>query len=300
MTLQLDQTEFIRAPAKWCGGNDTQGTFNISSTLRTCFPEIVISDNLTVKKSLRLMRDTLALSGIRYAMTFGSFLGSLRYHGRMPFDCDFDLLVHWKDHKRALQALLQLASDPTSQMRVIDLTPAGANAKVGLACGRSTLWMNPDNWTEFGSSVTFDNGIPTGYSWKPFLKMTKSCEIYVDIYANAHDYFVLGRSSEPQPIYRPLEGTLFRIFEGARGFLEDHYGVSLDMCMPKTPLMVRGQFKHLPRNCPQLMVACTTLDALYPRVFKFEVANPPALYEVGLKLDKEGKCWIHSVFLIRS
>ncbi|VDD77109.1 unnamed protein product [Mesocestoides corti] len=300
IVLELHRNEFIQAPAKWCNGKSTRRKFNISNTLRTCFPKFFLSKNSVVKRSLRLIRDALALSEIRYVMTFGSLLGSLRYHKRMPFDCDFDLQVHREDHERALQALLKLASDPTSQMRVFDLTPAGANAKVGLACGRSTSWMNPDNWTEFGPSVTFYNGIPTVDDWDLFLKVMGSCGTYVDIYTNTNDDMVLDRLSEYQPIYRPLEGTLFRVFDGAHTYLEETYGVSLDMCVPKIPLVVRGRYKFLPPECRNLVVPCSRLDTLYPRVFKFTTATPPTMYELGLKSDRRGKCWIRSIFLIRS
>uniref|UniRef100_A0A5K3G1Y8 PH domain-containing protein n=1 Tax=Mesocestoides corti TaxID=53468 RepID=A0A5K3G1Y8_MESCO len=99
---------------------------------------------------------------------------------------------------------------------------------------------------------------------------------------------------------RPLEGTLFRVFHGARSYLENYYGSSLNVCVPRTPMMRRGNVRHLPDKCKQMTVPCSTLDKLYPRVFRFNASDDSTVYEFDLQSDETQRCWVRTVFLART
>ncbi|VDD83111.1 unnamed protein product [Mesocestoides corti] len=292
----LARGEFIEAPDRWCSGKAGKPKKHVIPYLRTCFPEVLKLNKTRIRETLRLVRDKFRSAGIPTVITYGSLMGSLRYHRRMPFDCDYDLLVHQADRDRAMQAVLQLAQNPDNRMRIYDLQSMTGCVQIGLDCKPDTDWLKPETWREFGSGVEFHKGIPVGRTWKAYPALMGECAINLDIFVSTHDDVVMERLEEYTPLYRPLEGTLVRVFEGGREYLENYYGSSLDVCIPKSPQSIRGVVHSLPKPCRRLQVPCDDLDVLYPRIVRFSSPDNATIYEVGLEVDSGGRCWINSVF----
>ncbi|VDD82075.1 unnamed protein product [Mesocestoides corti] len=301
LLVQLDRSQFIKAPRNWCYENAGRKDARIRPNIQECFSEVALSDYQQVKWTLRLIRDAFEMANVTVVITFGSLLGSLRYQKRMPYDTDFDLLVHQKDRDKALQIFLKLAADPLHRMRLLDLKPLNISAKIGLACEPDTKWMNPDRWTNFGGSVQFRRGVPTGLKITAYHEILGTCAIPMDMFSTAETDAVFDNIDEYEPLYRPLDGTLFRVFRGAREYLEKTYNASLDVCIPKFPRFLPGRFHNLPRMCEEMVVPCSMLDLLYPRVIQFtDTKYDSGTYEVGMEFDHNRQCWIHSIFHYRS
>uniref|UniRef100_A0A5K3EZ40 FAD-binding FR-type domain-containing protein n=1 Tax=Mesocestoides corti TaxID=53468 RepID=A0A5K3EZ40_MESCO len=197
----------------------------------------------------------------------------------VPYEANFDLIVHREDRERALQVFLKLAADRESRMRIFDLSPANMTATVGLACARGTKWMKPETWKKLKRNMSFREGIPTGHKMTTYFKVMGSCETYVDIHASADTDVLLDGRGDQAPMYRPLEGTLFRVPDGERVFLELVAGSGLGMCLPRTQNVKHMSLHPLPDKCQHLSVSCSELDFLYPGLTEFTEENDTATYE---------------------
>lgn len=301
----LRESERLSAPRNWCSQNNATGEFRslqIVRQIRQCFKAIPVSasDQETISITLRLIRDAFRNKSCPLVMTYGSLLGSLRYHTRMPFDCDYDMAVPSSKWAHVEQIFLELASQPANQMRMINFRPVTGCMQIGLACQQNDSWRYPESWALFNGAITFRNGVPIGHSWQPYKAMMGECAAYLDIYQkDDKDLHLLAFNDGTVP-YRPIEGTLFRTLITPVEFLEETYDSRLNVCVPKHSYLHRGSFYYLPKYCTRMSIPCTWLDTIYPRVYAFRTPDNRFIYEVGLESHPNASCWIRSIYYYRT
>uniref|UniRef100_A0A7E4SND3 PAP-associated domain-containing protein n=2 Tax=Echinococcus granulosus TaxID=6210 RepID=A0A7E4SND3_ECHGR len=159
----LHKSERLNAPMNWCHQNNVPEKSNSSQIIhkvQQCFEAIAISDSArkTIAATLRLIRNAFRNESVPLVMTYGSLLGSLRYHTRMPFDCDYDMAVPFSKWAHIRRIFLRLASEPANQMRMIDFRAVTGCMQIGIACGRNESWRDPTSWSSFNGTITFQDG----------------------------------------------------------------------------------------------------------------------------------------------
>ncbi|CDS36805.1 conserved hypothetical protein [Echinococcus multilocularis] len=300
----LHKSERLNAPMNWCHQNNVTEKSNSSQIIhkvQQCFEAIAISDSArkAIAATLRLIRDAFRNESVPLVMTYGSLLGSLRYHARMPFDCDYDMAVPFSKWAHVRRIFLRLASEPANQMRMIDFRAVTGCMQIGIACGRNESWRDPTSWGSFNGTMTFQDGVPVGHGWLPYKTLMGACMSYMDIYPKADNDPHLLALSDGVTSYRPIEGTLFRTLTTPIRFLENTYDSSLNVCVPKYSYLHKGSFHHLPQDCTGMRVPCSWLDSTYPRVYAFSAPDNDFTYEVGLESYQNRSCWIHSIYYYR-
>lgn len=324
----------LGAPASWCA-KSVQGTnlleyFWINATRRhvgdlsstqwdrimtECFSKRRVDRRAHQKvvRSLRQLRDAFASANIPLFAIFGSYLGSIRYHRRMPFDYDYDFAYLHTDKPKVEALLMKLSSEPSNEMRAFGSTLSWSNTKIGLACGRSTWWMYQLPWNIlYGRQAVFNGSWLQMHTYHPVPFALMPCATYVDLYnislSNSTGGSLQVKStpiemplraiSDRNLEYRPLEGTLFRVPGGSKAFQERVYNSSLEMCVPKEGIQLdKGRaLHHEDFKCNSLQIPCRLLDRIYPRVYKVSFPEMPGSFELGLDYNRLGKCVIKSVF----
>lgn len=111
-----------------------------------CFPDKRVDKRVAemTTRSLRLIRNAFATAGIPLFIVFGSYLGSIRYHNRMPFDVDYDLSYFDTDKSKVEALLMRLAFESKNEMRTFGSSVFWSSTKVGLVCGQSMWWRKPE------------------------------------------------------------------------------------------------------------------------------------------------------------
>nr|CDS33821.1 hypothetical transcript [Hymenolepis microstoma] len=297
----LAKEKAIIVPREWCSNLGAKEVFDsspVAQKLRECYKaNIHLETELeSIARSLRLLRDSFQRESIPLVMTYGSLLGSLRYHHRTPFDSDYDMSVRKVDWRRIEQILTKHAFNSSNRMRIFDFRPVTGCLQLGLACKMDDSWRDPTLWTSFGNKVTFSKGFPEAHSWDPYKAFMSDCGVYVDFYTIASNSAQLKTYPDGAVLYRPIEGTLFRTVTNYQFFLENCYQSSIEICVPKTKFYWRGEFNNLPEYCKDMSVPCAWLDTIYPRVYKIDVPEKGLKVEVGLKNSAESECVARSIF----
>ncbi|VUZ47200.1 unnamed protein product [Hymenolepis diminuta] len=297
---RLQMKEWIRAPSHWCIGNTPVDSLNSNDTVFECFKRLPISEESSqqIAKSLRLIRNAFKEAKVDVILTYGSLLGSLRYHTRMPYDSDYDLAIAQKDWKRVKQIFLNLASNLANRMRMIDFRPVTGCVQIGLACVNNDDWNDPNTWKSYDSSIIFRKDIPVIMNWSAYRAIMTDCAVYMDIYIkhNSDLIFQYFRNN-CEVSYRPIDGSLFPTINNPREYLSDTYKSDLEICIPKVSYLLQGKFHHLPEHCHSMQPPCTRLDSIFPRNFALSVKQSPYIYEVGLSTKTgKGDCWVRSIF----
>ncbi|KAM7539504.1 hypothetical protein Aperf_G00000038135 [Anoplocephala perfoliata] len=272
----LEKPNMVVVPHQWCGDEEMIKIFTSSADsqqIMECYKAIenTQDDYQMIVQSLRIIRDAFKLENVMIVMTYGSLVGSIRYHRRTPFDCDYDLVIRRSDQSRAERIFYKLALNSDNRMRILDFIPVTGCIKIGLACPPNDSWRNPDFWKSFNNSLTFRDGIPVAGDWDHFKDIIGVCGIYVDIYIFDDDDVHFRTLEDGSVLYRPIEGTLFRTISEPMTFLESVYMSSVQMCIPKCSYFWHGEFRTLPEYCSAVTIPCAWLDGVYPRVYSFSI-----------------------------
>ncbi|KAM7540593.1 hypothetical protein Aperf_G00000038143 [Anoplocephala perfoliata] len=300
----LEPPNMLVVPHQWCGDEEmrknlTSSTF--SEIIMECYKAIenTQDDYQMIVQSLRTIRDAFKLENVTIVMTYGSLIGSIRYHRRTPFDSDYDLVIRRSDQQRAERIFYKLAVNSDNRMRILDFIPVTGCIQIGLACPLNDSWRNPDFWKSFNNSLTFRDGIPVASNWDPYKDLIGVCGIYVDIYIFDDDDVHFQTFEEVSILHRPIEGTLFRTLSEPMTFLKSVYRSSVKMCIPKNNYFWHGEFRTLPEYCSAAIIPCAWLDGVYPRVYSFSIPEQDGNVEVGLERSPEGACLARSIFVSR-
>lgn len=297
---RLQKKEWIRAPSHWCIGNTSVDSLNANDTVFECFKRLPISEESSQQtaKSLRLIRNAFKEAKVDVILTYGSLLGSLRYHTRMPYHSDYDLAIAQKDWKRVKEIFLNLASNLTNRMGMIDFRQMTGCVQIGLACVNNDNWNNPNTWKSYDSSIIFHKSVPVIMNLRAYRAIMTDCAVYIDIYIKSKSDFIFQSFRNNWEVsYRPIDGTLFPTINNPKEYLTDFYKSDLEVCIPKVSYLLQGKFHHLPVHCHSMQPPWTQLDSIYPRNFALSVKQSPYIYEVGLSTKTgKGDCWVQSIF----
>ncbi|KAM7540594.1 hypothetical protein Aperf_G00000038143 [Anoplocephala perfoliata] len=297
----LEPPDMVVVPRQWCGDEEVRKLFN-SSTVSQKFMECYKANENTqddyqmIVRSLRIIRDAFRLENVTIVLTYGSLVGSVRYHRRTPFDDDYDLVFRRSDQQRAERIFYKLALNSDNRMRILDLGPAGRCMQIGLACPLNDSWRNPDFWKSFNNSLTFRDGIPVASNWDPYKDIIGVCGIFIDIMPFDDNDVHFQTLEDGSVLYRPIEGTLFRTLSDPVAFLESEYKSNIQICIPKSLYLWQGKNCSLPKHCNNVTIPCAWLDSVYPRVYSFSIPEIDGNFEVGLETSPEGACLVRSIF----
>ena len=298
------ETDRMEVPLKFCsqiGSRDKYKESKLFRQLQECYKAIEYpSSRMKIaSRNLRLIRDAFRRDALPIVMIYGSIIGSTRYHTRTPYDSDYDLAVPESHWDRMEQIIMKLASNPANSMRLLNMRKVTGNTQVGIACEGNDSWRDPATWKHFNNSITISKGIPIANNWEAYPKMMETCAFYVDMYRmpDSHPFFM--NPSNGRIFYRPIEGTIFRTFVNYKDYLENHYGVSMDMCVPKPSYLLAGRLRNIPSYCSDLNVPCVWLDFMYPLIYSFTLPDSPYKYEVGFESHPNATCKIKSVYYYR-
>ncbi|VDN13543.1 unnamed protein product [Dibothriocephalus latus] len=260
---------------------------------------------MKLRHSLRLFRDSFEEGNVTLIMTFGSMLGSLRYHQRMFYDVDYDFSVDDQDMERAISIMAKLSANSATEMRLIDARFSSANPKFGFLCGNDPGWRQRENLC-----IEKEESYVVCNSWAGILSVLRPCLFYVDLYWMRKDNsgslsvnsvntkFALEDVLTSD--YRPLDGTLFRSVRNFERYAEAIYDSSIQMCVPKTgKLGANGEWFKITGDsnpdCTDFALPCAYIDKLHPRTYM--LTNGGNRIELGLRWLNSGECVAYSVFV---
>ncbi len=314
-TAVFKSKQHISVPKNWCyphvpknGKIDYHRPQDVppqlleNDILKSCFPQVEIPDAAMelIRRTLRRIRNEFRKARIPIFMAFGTALGSMRYHKIMPFDCDYDFTIFEEDQVSALRLFKTISDDPKIKMRVLDCP--FANAKIGLACNTTQINGTSPFPSKFGEHP---DEIPVATSWADVRDYLLPCAIYIDLYPTKRKWAGLRTYStnirlppaawqSRAPQLRPIDGTLFHIFNGYPEYLTKVYRRDLKVCVPKDV----SHFKNVtsPKWCWKVKFTCSRLHRRYPIVYKIIDSNSPATYEIGVDAQQSGECLMRSLF----
>ncbi|VDM00124.1 unnamed protein product [Schistocephalus solidus] len=319
----FEEPYLLTVPKSWCLPSN-QTTLSITSWnrkiqipghsesllnafMRSCFvdKDPNAHNRLKLRHSLRLLRNAFEEGNVQIIITFGSMLGSLRYHQRMFYDVDYDFLVHEQDMERAVGILAKLSANASTEMRLIDARGCYGMPKFGFLCGSDPIWRQREKQCieKNASYVVCNSRVATETLLRP-------CLFYADFYwmrKNNHgtiNFCTATITFDPEDVmnsdYRPLEGTLFRSILNFDRYVKANYGSPSSMCVPKTDQV--GESKELSTffmkhhvTCADFEVPCVYIDKNHPR--NYVLTDGRNEIELGLHWLKSGECAASSLFV---
>ncbi|VDL96109.1 unnamed protein product [Schistocephalus solidus] len=319
----FEEPYILTVPKSWCLPSN-QTNLNITSWnrkiqipghsesllnafMRSCFvdkdPNAL--NRLKLRHSLRLLRNAFEEGNVQIIITFGSMLGSLRYHQRMFYDVDYDFLVHEQDMERAVGILAKLSANASTEMRLIDARGCYGMPKFGFLCGSDPIWRQREKRCieKNASYVECNSRVATETLLRP-------CLFYADFYwMKKKDHGAITAHTvkitfAPEDVmnsdYRPLEGTLFRSVRNFNRYVKAIYGSPSSMCVPKGGRVGGSEElskfimqKHV--SCTYFEVPCVYIDKHHPRTYVLTDGRNEI--ELGLRWLKSGECAASSLFV---